>query len=72
MDLADLSSVRDWAKRAQDFSEPLDVLICNAGECLLAFRGMQQYPGGWRSRGCVAACSQCQPLVKRRHNAYLQ
>ncbi|KAI3436274.1 hypothetical protein D9Q98_002327 [Chlorella vulgaris] len=31
MDLADLSSVRDWAKRAQDFSEPLDVLICNAG-----------------------------------------
>jgi NAD(P)-dependent dehydrogenase (short-subunit alcohol dehydrogenase family) len=32
MDLADLSSVRAWAQRAQDFGHPLDVLVNNAGE----------------------------------------
>lgn len=30
-DLADLGSVRDWAKRAQDVGAPLDVLVNNAG-----------------------------------------
>ncbi|KAL4459034.1 hypothetical protein ABPG75_013899 [Micractinium tetrahymenae] len=30
-DLADLSSVRAWAQRAQDFGHPLDVLVNNAG-----------------------------------------
>lgn len=30
-DLADLCSVRDWAKRAQDVGAPLDVLVNNAG-----------------------------------------
>ena len=30
-DLADLGSVREWAKRAQDFGLPLDLLVNNAG-----------------------------------------
>lgn len=30
-DLADLNSVREWGKRAQDFGLPLDVLVNNAG-----------------------------------------
>ena len=31
-DLADLNSVREWGKRAQDFGLPLDVLVNNAGK----------------------------------------
>lgn len=33
IDLADLSTVREWGQRALDFGLPLDLLVNNAGEC---------------------------------------
>jgi NAD(P)-dependent dehydrogenase (short-subunit alcohol dehydrogenase family) len=70
-DLADLESVRTWARRAQEFGLPLDVLVANAGVMACPETRTQQgfeYQLGVNHLGHFLLINMLLPLLKAAGN----
>lgn len=56
MDLANISTVRDFANRALDVGKPLDILINNAGA--VSFLRKKVLKSCWLRNSAVQCCTQ--------------